>query len=57
MRFSGSDIVSIEVDIDDDDLRKTVAAESYPEDVFSESDLERWARENDFIKKEEAREK
>jgi len=25
--------------------------------VFSESDLERWARENDFIKKEEAREK
>ena len=39
--------------LDDNDVIKAVREKFHPEDVFSEGELESWARENGFVKKEE----
>ena len=35
-----------------DDVLAWVAGEFYPEDVFSEEDLERWADENGYVQEQ-----
>lgn len=41
-------------DLDQDDLRSYVQENNYPGEVFPESELDDWAKENGYIKNPEA---
>ena len=49
MRFDGR---IYEVDIEDDDLKRFVREGFYPEDIFTDDQLEEWAKKNGFIKED-----
>ncbi len=44
------------VTIDEDDVKKYIKYTYSPEEIFDESDLETWAKQNDFIKKQDSEE-
>jgi len=40
-------------DLDQDDLRSYVQENNYPSEVFPESEMDEWAKDNDYIKNPE----